>query len=243
MYVNRWSWLVAWHQGCPGSSMHSPADRHTPNPAPTMACRHWFFGADLFVDGEKMPENLMDIVKSTLKANKGEFQRGWQRLLLALAHCLALEPHACISSNPVDALIPHPHPKTAGNSVIGFKDNSSAIRGGPVTPVLPKQPGGPTALEPQARDWDVLLTAETHNFPCAVAPYPGAETGAGGRIRDTHATGIGSIMGAATAGYCTGNLHVEGCAAWAWAGRAGGRWGGSPGLAFGQTSRVKGHSM
>lgn len=63
---------------------------------------------------------------------------------------------------------------------------------------------------PQARDWDVLLTAETHNFPCAVAPYPGAETGAGGRIRDTHATGIGSIMGAATAGYCVGNLHIDG---------------------------------
>ncbi|KAI7838801.1 hypothetical protein COHA_007416 [Chlorella ohadii] len=129
--------------------------------------RHWFFKADLFVDGQKMPENLMDIVKSTLDAN-------------------------------------------AGNSVIGFKDNSSAIRGGPVTPVLPERPGGPSPLAPQARDWDVLLTAETHNFPCAVAPYPGAETGAGGRIRDTHATGIGSIMGAATAGYCTGNLHIDG---------------------------------
>lgn len=38
----------------------------------------------------------------------------------------------------------------------------------------------------------------------------GAETGAGGRIRDTHATGMGSIMGASTAGYCVGNLLVEG---------------------------------
>lgn len=104
--------------------------------------------------------------------------------------------------------------------VIGFKDNSSAIRGGPVTPMLPEKPGGPSPLAPQARDWDVLLTAETHNFPCAVAPYPGAETGAGGRIRDTHATGIGSIMGAATAGYCTGNLHIDGWAA-GWQGVAG----------------------
>lgn len=32
---------------------------------------------------------------------------------------------------------------------------------------------GPAALEPQDRYWDILLTAETHNFPCAVAPYPG----------------------------------------------------------------------
>lgn len=29
-------------------------------------------------------------------------------------------------------------------------------------------------------------------------------------MRDTHATGIGSIMGAGTAGYCVGNLGMEG---------------------------------
>ena len=50
-----------------------------------LAPRHWFFKADLFIDGEKASENLMDIVRSTLTANPG-------------------------------------------NSVIGFKDNSSAIR-------------------------------------------------------------------------------------------------------------------
>ena len=41
-------------------------------------------------------------------------------------------------------------------------------------PMLPLNCGVPSALAPQDRDWDVLLTAETHNFPCAVAPYPGA---------------------------------------------------------------------
>lgn len=96
------------------------------------------------------------------------------------------------------------------NSVIGFHDNSSAIRGGRVTPLLPRVPGAPSPLQLLSRDWDLLLTAETHNFPCAVAPYPGAETGAGGRMRDTHATGTGSMMGAATAGYCVGNLQLEG---------------------------------
>lgn len=29
-------------------------------------------------------------------------------------------------------------------------------------------------------------------------------------MRDTHATGKGSIMGAGTAGYCTGNLQIDG---------------------------------
>lgn len=41
-------------------------------------------------------------------------------------------------------------------------------------PLLPVQSGQPSAVAPQRRDWDLLLTAETHNFPCAVAPYPGA---------------------------------------------------------------------
>ncbi|CAI7797223.1 unnamed protein product [Closterium sp. NIES-53] len=99
------------------------------------------------------------------------------------------------------------------NSVIGFKDNSSAIRGRVVSAVLPENPGQPSKLEPQDRDYDILFTAETHNFPCAVAPFPGAETGAGGRIRDTHATGVGSLVVAATAGYCVGNLQMEGHAA------------------------------
>ncbi|KAL4621065.1 hypothetical protein ACB092_06G201000 [Castanea dentata] len=96
------------------------------------------------------------------------------------------------------------------NSVIGFKDNSSAIKGFHVNQLRPIQPGSTCPLEMAARYLDILFTAETHNFPCAVAPYPGAETGAGGRIRDTHATGKGSFGGAAAAGYCIGNLKIEG---------------------------------
>lgn len=107
------------------------------------------------------------------------------------------------------SLVKETYKANPNNSVIAFKDNSSAIVGSDVTPLLPAAPGGPSALAPASRTWDLLLTAETHNFPCAVAPYPGAETGAGGRIRDTHATGTGSIMGAASAGYCVGNLQVR----------------------------------
>ncbi len=46
-------------------------------------------------------------------------------------------------------------------------------RGFKTKPILPLTEAGPAALAPQDRDWDILLTAETHNFPCAVAPYPG----------------------------------------------------------------------
>ena len=55
-----------------------------------------------------------------------------------------------------------------------------------------------------------LLTAETHNFPTGVAPFPGAETGTGGRIRDVQGTGRGGFVVAGTAGYCVGNLHIPG---------------------------------
>ncbi|KAL5222381.1 hypothetical protein ABZP36_027094 [Zizania latifolia] len=101
------------------------------------------------------------------------------------------------------------------NSVIGFNDNSSAIKGYPANQLRPTTPGSTSPLSIMMRELDILFTAETHNFPCAVAPYPGAETGAGGRIRDTHATGRGSFVVASTAGYCVGNLRIEGsCAPW-----------------------------
>ncbi|MCX8070258.1 MAG: phosphoribosylformylglycinamidine synthase, partial [Thermodesulfovibrionales bacterium] len=56
--------------------------------------------------------------------------------------------------------------------------------------------------------YHIIFTAETHNFPTGVAPFPGAETGTGGRIRDVHATGKGSLVVAGTAGYCVGNLFI-----------------------------------
>ena len=67
---------------------------------------------------------------------------------------------------------------------------------------------GAAPLVERTRTLHALLTAETHNFPCAVAPFPGAETGAGGRLRDVQATGRGAHACAGVAGYCVGNLHL-----------------------------------
>lgn len=96
------------------------------------------------------------------------------------------------------------------NSVVAFADNSSTIRGGPLPVLLPSNPDAPSRLAPVIRDRDLLFTAETHNFPSGVAPFPGAETGTGGRIRDTAATGVGSLVSAASAGYSVGNLQIPG---------------------------------
>jgi phosphoribosylformylglycinamidine synthase len=93
-------------------------------------------------------------------------------------------------------------------SVVAFKDNSSVVAGYEITTLIPENPGMPCSFVPTAVCYHPLLTAETHNFPTGVAPFPGAETGTGGRIRDVQGTGRGGFVIAGTAGYCVGNLNI-----------------------------------
>ena len=96
------------------------------------------------------------------------------------------------------------------NSVIAFRDNSSAIRGFDVPLLLPERPGGPSRFVETRRSYHLLFTAETHNFPTGVAPFPGAETGTGGRIRDVQGAGTGGLVVAGTTAYHVGNLRIPG---------------------------------
>jgi phosphoribosylformylglycinamidine synthase len=107
-------------------------------------------------------------------------------------------------------VVREPYEANPNNSVIAFHDNSSAIRGFPVTALVTADPGGPSPLIGRELDLDIIFTAETHNFPSGVAPFPGAETGTGGRLRDVHATGRGALVVAGTAAYCVGNLRLPG---------------------------------
>ncbi|GAB4251646.1 MAG: phosphoribosylformylglycinamidine synthase [Acidobacteriota bacterium] len=105
-------------------------------------------------------------------------------------------------------LIQEPWRRNPRNSVIAFRDNSSAIRGFRTRTLLPRESGSPAAFVEREVDYDLIFTAETHNFPSGVAPFPGAETGTGGRIRDVHATGRGALVVAGTAAYCVGQLRL-----------------------------------
>ena len=100
--------------------------------------------------------------------------------------------------------------RNPGNSVIAFKDNSSAIRGYDIETIVPDKPGTASKFRKSRLGHHIIFTAETHNFPSGVAPFPGAETGTGGRIRDVQATGRGAHFVAGTAAYCVGNLHIPG---------------------------------
>jgi phosphoribosylformylglycinamidine synthase len=114
-----------------------------------------------------------------------------------------------VPHNLID-LIKKPLDDNRNNSVIAFNDNSSSITGYEVRTIVPENPETPSLFQEVSVRYDVIFTAETHNFPSGVAPFPGAETGTGGRIRDVEATGRGGLVVAGTAAYCVGNLFIPG---------------------------------
>jgi phosphoribosylformylglycinamidine synthase len=105
-------------------------------------------------------------------------------------------------------IVKEPYRINPNNSIIAFRDNSSAIRGYKIQNIFPASSLQPSAFRLKEVTYHIIFTAETHNFPSGVAPFPGAETGTGGRIRDVHATGRGGVVVAGTAAYCIGNLHI-----------------------------------
>ncbi|XP_058612019.1 phosphoribosylformylglycinamidine synthase [Onychostoma macrolepis] len=96
------------------------------------------------------------------------------------------------------------------NNVIKFCDNSSGIEGMEMECMYPTNPAQASPYKTRHATRHVIFTAETHNFPTGVAPFSGATTGTGGRIRDVQSAGKGGHVIAGTAGYCFGNLHIPG---------------------------------
>ncbi|MFA6993728.1 MAG: phosphoribosylformylglycinamidine synthase [Patescibacteria group bacterium] len=115
-----------------------------------------------------------------------------------------------MTCSPMD-LIRSTYEANPNYSIIAFHDNSSAILGEAAPIFRPEYPGQPSSfiilplwlLHP-------LLTAETHNFPSGVSPYPGSATGTNGRERDGDATGRGSLLLFGACGFCVADLHLPG---------------------------------
>lgn len=104
---------------------------------------------------------------------------------------------------------------TNPNNTIKFSDNSSAIKGfahQTIRPVADVRDNwfDATAMAVVDVESDLIFTAETHNMPTAVAPFSGATTGTGGRIRDVQGVGRGGLTIAGTVGYCVGQLNIPG---------------------------------
>jgi len=150
---------------------------------------------------ERLKRNPTDVECFDLAQSNSEHSRHWFfRGILV------------IDGKPVEHslfdIVKEPLRRNPKNSVIAFKDNSSAIFGAKINYLKPETHGKPCKFKIEKNLYHLIFTAETHNFPTGVAPFPGAETGTGGRIRDVHATGKGALPIAGTAAYCVGNLQI-----------------------------------
>jgi len=154
---------------------------------------------DLFV--KDLNRNPTDVECFDLSQSNSEHSRHWFfKGKLIIDGIPAPETLMGIVKDPLKA--------NPANSVIAFKDNSSAIQGYRIRTILPEHPGRLSRFQEADATYHIIFTAETHNFPSGVAPFPGAETGTGGRIRDVQATGRGGLVVAGTAAYCVGNLRI-----------------------------------
>ena len=89
-----------------------------------------------------------------------------------------------------------------------YADNASVIRGAKAGRFYPDPETKSYGY--QQEDIHILMKVETHNHPTAIAPFPGAGTGAGGEIRDEGAVGKGSKPKVGLTGYSVSNLQIPG---------------------------------
>ena len=106
------------------------------------------------------------------------------------------------------AMIKHTHAVTPAHTLTAYSDNAAVVEGGT---------GARFAPDPLTHAWrtihesiDYAIKVETHNHPTAIAPFPGASTGAGGEIRDEGATGRGGKPKAGLTGFTVSHLRIPG---------------------------------
>ena len=105
------------------------------------------------------------------------------------------------------AMIRATHAAHPEGTLVAYADNASVIEGGVAERFYPQSDGRYVSVREATH---VLMKVETHNHPTAIAPFPGAATGAGGEIRDEGATGTGAKPKAGLVGYTTSHLRIPG---------------------------------
>jgi len=114
-----------------------------------------------------------------------------------------------IDGKPADhslfGMIRNTHRAHPQGTVVAYSDNSAIMEGARVDRFFPDATGA-WHYEPELAH--ILMKVETHNHPTAIAPHPGAGTGAGGEIRDEGATGTGAKPKAGLTGFSVSNLNI-----------------------------------
>ncbi|HEX7990623.1 MAG TPA: phosphoribosylformylglycinamidine synthase [Stenotrophomonas sp.] len=103
-------------------------------------------------------------------------------------------------------MIKHTHAQTPQYTLSAYSDNAAVVEGYPAARFRPDASGQyrSEAVVPSA----FQIKVETHNHPTAIAPFPGAATGAGGEIRDEGATGRGGKPKAGLTGFSVSHLRI-----------------------------------
>src|SRR6476659_7991861 len=104
-------------------------------------------------------------------------------------------------------MIQYTHAQTPEHTLSAYSDNAAVVEGYPTRRFRPE----PATQEYQAESEQpsaFCIKVETHNHPTAIAPFPGASTGAGGEIRDEGATGRGGRPKAGLAGFSVSHLRI-----------------------------------
>ncbi|HEY0503913.1 MAG TPA: phosphoribosylformylglycinamidine synthase [Lysobacter sp.] len=101
----------------------------------------------------------------------------------------------------------HTHATTPEHTLSAYSDNAAVVEGYPSRRFRPDPHSHAYRAEAQV-DSAFAIKVETHNHPTAIAPFPGASTGAGGEIRDEGATGRGGRPKAGLAGFSVSHLRI-----------------------------------
>src|SRR5690606_2041275 len=104
-------------------------------------------------------------------------------------------------------MIKQTHIATPEHTLSAYSDNAAAVEGYPARCYRPDPQSHAYRAEPLA-DSAFCIQVETHNHPTAIAPFPGASTGAGGEIRDEGATGRGGKPKAGLCGFSVSHLRI-----------------------------------
>jgi phosphoribosylformylglycinamidine synthase len=119
--------------------------------------------------------------------------------------------------NTLFGMIRATHAAQPEGTIVAYSDNAAIMAGGPATlfhagaaqQAADGAQSGAPAYDHYQAVVHTLMKVETHNHPTAIAPFPGAATGAGGEIRDEGATGRGSAPKAGLTGFTVSNLRFK----------------------------------
>jgi len=104
-------------------------------------------------------------------------------------------------------MIKHTHQTSPHYTLSAYSDNAAVVEDVSVARYRPDPVNQHYRLE-ASQPGAFQIKVETHNHPTAIAPFPGAATGAGGEIRDEGATGRGAKPKAGLCGFSVSHLRL-----------------------------------